>query len=370
MSDQPRLTRAGWLRAVRRIGGPRAPRRQPAAPAPAAAAPTGVVETFTEREVVGWVAAPRKAFPVKVSLCVNGFPVQSTWADNPTDRMARGQVRGFHFEISELWQFTKLSDRLTVRVGGRPLPIAGQGVFRRPASNGVMSLDALKERLAQGYVFSHAGGLQLAKSLDTEWQASVIRMYHDVSRIVSERFGYDAFVVYGSLLGQVREGGFIGHDNDFDAAYVSDKTDGPSSAAEMKEVALALVDAGYDVKLMRTAIHVFDRERPKIRLDLFHVFFDQDDEIVFPFGVAGTATVTRADWTVLVEADMAGHLVRVPGCAEKVVELLYGPNWRVPIAGFHWEWARLRWDPSAFASEADRDEVARASEAARPSAGR
>ena len=48
-----------------------------------------------------------------------------------------------------------------------------------------------------------------------------MRPLHARPRRAARELGYDVWFVYGSLLGAVREGGYIGHDIDFDAAYVS-----------------------------------------------------------------------------------------------------------------------------------------------------
>lgn len=102
-------------------------------------------------------------------------------------------------------------------------------------------------------MFNQHGRLQLSKKLDTAWQAAVLDLYDGVSAVVRGDFGFDAFLAYGSLLGWVREGGFIGHDVDFDAAYLSEHTDPALAAAELRDIALRLIDAGFDVDCRHTA---------------------------------------------------------------------------------------------------------------------
>jgi hypothetical protein len=46
--------------------------------------------------------------------------------------------------------------------------------------------------------------------------------------------------------------------------------------------------------------------------------------------------VRRADWQGVKEVPFAGRQIAVPACAEKMVEAIYGPNWRTPKPGFEW----------------------------------
>jgi SAM-dependent methyltransferase len=205
-------------------------------------------------------------------------------------------------------------------------------------------------------LFSTTGRLQLSKKLDVEWQSKVIDLYQRVSTVLSDQFGYEPFLIYGTLLGAVREGGFIGHDFDFDAAYLSRATEGPAAAAELREVAFALIDAGFDVECKRTALHVHDEQDPDVRIDLFDLYFDASDRLQFPFGVAGRTEILRSAWQGIRETELAGHAVRIPTDAESVVEHIYGRTWRTPVAGFNWNLARTKrameaWTPREYTEE-------------------
>lgn len=319
--------------------------------------PIGMVEEFEQRYIVGWVEASGADFPVKVSLWVNDLEVASTWADEPSRHNTQRTTRGFRIFLRDIWQFCTRSDKVTVRIGGRPLPIAQKGTYKRPGrGGGTRTLEELKTLLANGHVFSQVGNLQLSKRLDTKWQNAVLGLYEEVSSVLREKHDYDPFVIYGTLLGLVREGSFIGHDIDFDAAYISRHRDGPSAAAELRDVAFTLIDAGFDVQCRRTALHVHDPKDHRVRIDLFDLFFNQQGELSFPFGIAGASVITEDSWKGITDAELGGHRVRVPVEAERMAEHIYGSSWRTPIAGFNWDRARTRrakegWTPLAYSEE-------------------
>jgi SAM-dependent methyltransferase len=321
--------------------------------------PAGVVVQFTEDAVAGWVAVPTGAAPVRVALLLNGLEVAATWATDPSPELNNwGEVRRFQFALRGIWDFCKKSSRVTVRVDGKSLPIVGHGMYRTPKRNGSRDIEVLREKLSSGYVFGQTGRLQLSKKLDTKWQATVMDLYHRVSAIVNEALGYDVFLMYGTALGAVREGGVIGHDMDFDAGYVSKLSDGRAAARELQQLAYVLIDRGFDVDTMRTALHIHDAVDRSIRIDLFHLYFDAEGRLSFPFGVAGVGDITRADWRGMKEIEFLGGRALVPANDEQFVEHTYGPSWRSPKPGFNWTRDRTKRAtegimPAPWGAEAD-----------------
>jgi len=376
------------------------------APSPAPSAPAapvridGIVEQFSRRLVVGWLSLPADHPPVKVTLHLGKLQVAATYATpgasmsgagsvlrqvqrggapaaaaqpglptvhkwqlpnipGPADdrRNSGRQVRTFSFRVREIWPYVRRKTRITVRVDGQPLPIYGHGMFLNPPHKGKKTLAELREKLDQGYLFSQYGRLQLSKKLDTEWQAQVMDLYERCRRLLQESFGHDLFFIYGTLLGAVREGGYIGHDVDFDAAYVSRHTNGRDAAKELHDIGLRLIEAGLDVRLVTTALHIHDPEHPDAGIDIFHLYFDDAGELQFPFGVAGTSVVRRQDWRGTQELEFSGGTGLAPANAEQVVEQIYGADWRQPKPGFNWNLDRTRAAKAGNASTELQSEV-------------
>ncbi len=343
----------------------------------------GVVEGFAWDLVTGWISVPPEHPPVRVDLILDDLRVSSTWAapmpdpsvvdaadragsaaaaaaaaaaPDPTIEIAAArslgaiveggptgggrnswlQIRRFTFRIRGVWAYAKTTSRLWVGIDATPLPIVGHRLSRSPARDGQHSPEDLRKRLAEGYVLSRFGEIQLSKRLDHEWQRKVLDLYDRVRRIVRDTRGYDVFAIYGTLLGAVREGGVISHDNDFDTAYVSRHRDGRAAAAELADIAVTLVEHGLTVALMWHTLHVHDVDDPSARVDLFHLLFDTEDHLRFPFGIAGTTLVRRDDWHGFVEARFGGGRVLVPADADALVEHIYGDDWQHPRPTFDW----------------------------------
>lgn len=256
----------------------------------------GCVDKISRRVATGWVVGPANEFPVQVALYLDDVKVRTVWTDQPTTANTVDAAYSFRIPLRGIWDYCSPVTRVNVRLDGVPLPVAGKGIFKRTGTTGQSDLDELQRLLESGYVFNDYGDLQLSKKLDHAWQAQVIDMYRRVGDVVRDKHGHEIFVVYGTLLGQVRERGFIAHDDDFDAAYVSRATSGSAAAAELRDIGLSLVDAGFDVDPRRTALHIHDSDDPRLRIDLFHLFFDEVGRLQMPFGRAGRTDLTVEAW--------------------------------------------------------------------------
>jgi Methyltransferase domain len=303
----------------------------------------GIAEVFERYQIVGWVEAEKGAPPVHVGLYVNEIMAVETWAVDGAQRLGIGDVRTFRLQLDDFWRFVKVSDRISVRVGGRAIPIAGKGMYLRPGNDGPDSTQHLQALLADGYVFGPSGKLQLSKAVDRAWQATVMRLYQRLRATLAETVDYDLFLVYGTLLGVVRESAFIGHDLDFDCAYISSHPVGEAAARELQQIAFVLIDTGFQVHWTRKALHISDAESGGVGIELFHLYFDEAGRLQFPFGVAGRSDFIRSQWRGVREIPFAGSSALIPKGAEAIAEHIYGPSWRNPNPGFDWSRDRAQY---------------------------
>lgn len=384
-------------RALGRSGAER-PAAEPAGAGPSEGASThvlGVVEDISRRAIAGWVSVPADAPPTRISVRLGGFEVTATYAKpgdsmsgifvgadgtviEPRSRQAsapaageiqaehnwrakplpgprgdrrnsRQQIRTFAFRVAGMWPYVQNTTQVRVLADGRPLPIAGHGMFARPRKSGPHTPAELEELFAQGYVLTQMGELMLSKKHDTDYQRSAMALYERVGEILHDEYGYEIFLMYGTLLGAVRDGGYISHDADFDVGYVSRHETGPEAASELADIALTMVRHGLGADLRARLLHIHDRDNDEFKLDLFHTYFE-DERHRFPFGVAGTSTLTRADWSGTKEIDFPGGRARVPANDERFVAHLYGEDWRLPRPGFNWHLDRTDHAPEAALS--------------------
>jgi SAM-dependent methyltransferase len=303
----------------------------------------GEVRLVDDRIISGWVSGDPRRGPDEVAVFLNGIrAVRLPLVADPEDEARRV----FRFKVRPLLRYARRTDRLTVRYAGETLPFAGtRTAVHRPVAHGHLPTRTLRRRLAGGEIFNSDGHLQQPKNADTDWQSGVLALYAQVREALQDAFGYDAFLIYGSLLGAVRDGGFIGHDTDLDAGYVSSRTNGPDAAHELADVALALIGRGLRVECRVVCLHVYDPTADGVHIDLFHTFFYAGGEALqFPWGVAGTSAYRREQWRGAHEIDFAGTRVLVPSEPETMAEAIYGAGWRVPDPGFSWQHDRTARD--------------------------
>ena len=67
------------------------------------------------------------------------------------ERTGPREIRGFRFVLRDVWSFARAEHRLTVRVDGNPLPIAGTGMHMHPEQDGNRALGTLRKKLETGH---------------------------------------------------------------------------------------------------------------------------------------------------------------------------------------------------------------------------
>jgi len=318
---------------------------------------SGKVETFNRRTIQGWIKSDDAKFR-RVILKVNDKPVAASVASRDLAKEDSGTIREFRFPTKDIWKFLSRGDIVTVETDGVNLPIAGKGktyIWSRDRA-GELSADDLTRMIDEGFIFDKRGRLQLSKRRDLDWQSKVIKLYGELNEIFRAEWGYTLFPAYGSMLGAIREQSFIGHDDDFDCGYISDRSDSEDVRQELISIAHRLVDLGFNITLRRTCIHV-RRRGDKLRVDIFHFYFSDAGELQFPFGYAGATPYERGDFTGWSEASLAGRMVFVPANPERFLAHTYGPNWRTPDPGFSWAKDRKGAAKEANFSELERSDL-------------
>ncbi len=156
-----------------------------------------------------------------------------------------------------------------------------------------------------------------------------------------EEAGVRPFLAYGTLLGAVRQGDFIGHDSDADLGYVSESDHPVDASMESFRLQRRLTRMGFEIsRYSGLAFKVIVRESdgsPR-GLDVFGGFLREGTlylmgEVGHPF---------QRDWLEpRTEVTLAGRTFPAPREPERLLEAMYGPGWRVPDPAYKFETPRM-----------------------------
>lgn len=167
------------------------------------------------------------------------------------------------------------------------------------------------------------------------------RLLRSAAKLVDDLrgWGYPVYLVGGTLLGIVRSGELLPHDDDIDFAYLSDQSDPAELARESYEMERHLTDAGYAVarhSLAHLELVFFDAEgQVDHYIDVFTGFF-HEGLYCQPFALRSDAVV-RQDLLPTQDIDVNGVALPAPANPEAWLAYAYGPNWRIPDPTFRFE---------------------------------
>jgi hypothetical protein len=208
----------------------------------------------------------------------------------------------------------------------------------------------------------------------------LIEMTRRVLQVMRDECGIEGWISFGTLLGAARDGRVIGHDSDVDLNYLSEKRTPAEMAVELWGIGRALRRAGLKVQ-MRSASFLTVGFRASDggwgSLDVYTCFYVEDR-------LHETATVRevvpREAILPLQEVVLEGHRLPGPADPDRLLEVSYGPRWRVPDPSFRhlpgpdvvqrfdgWFGSLMKWRRDWTAYNTRVAEEARASRPGRPS---
>ncbi|MGS2719917.1 discoidin domain-containing protein [Paraglaciecola aestuariivivens] len=182
-------------------------------------------------------------------------------------------------------------------------------------------------------------GLTQTFDLKSEQQKALI--YSRLERFLVElnqEFGVDAFVSSGTLLGFVRHGELLGHDDDLDVCYIS-KAKSPEAILQEREAIIGfLTNKHYRVSHSDVA-HLWVHTPDNLVIDLFTGWIDENKCLMNPLPLPGVAV---EDVLPVQTMKSHGHTIRLPADPEALMELNYGKGWKTPDPLWKFDWSHAR----------------------------
>lgn len=159
-----------------------------------------------------------------------------------------------------------------------------------------------------------------------------------VMKLLTDEFGVKAFVSSGTLLGIVRDGKLIPHDDDVDICYISQFDTEPEILEERQRMVEFLQSKGYHLRHSGIA-HYWCTTPEGINLDIFTGFVEGEYCSMNPLERKG---VSKSDVLPLQEKVVNGHIMLLPANPDALLKLNYGESWRVPDPLWSFNWSKSK----------------------------
>lgn len=210
------------------------------------------------------------------------------------------------------------------------------GDYRRARAE-TEAMDAFNKRLLQITAPKVLTGHGLQLPFSHRDQDEILKDLIELIDLL-KTLGYEAFINSGTLLGAVREGGFLGHDDDADLAVLIDGQDDEEVVRSMLLLRDKLNECG---KLLAPAW--FHPKSPflnvlvgsGIEVDLFPLWFRQERAYLMPHTYG---ELSRDDIFPLARQPLCGTDLPAPRHAEKMLAVNYGEGWRFPDPNYVFPW--------------------------------
>jgi hypothetical protein len=169
-----------------------------------------------------------------------------------------------------------------------------------------------------------------------------VKAANELQKIITTLQNEDqkVFINSGTLLGAVREGSFIGHDDDIDLGVILSAENDKNAVKEFLSI-FRLLAARGDLKIKTS----FNSPVLKITLpsdivvDLFPTWVKNGSVFIWPHTYG---ELNEADLFPLKTVELNGVGFPAPAEPEKMLELNYGSGWKKPDADFAFPWREAR----------------------------
>lgn len=195
---------------------------------------------------------------------------------------------------------------------------------------------SLQAQLDDGFMVSAKAGYLFKPPVDQPgWTSDIFDAYTLAQQALADVPGTSGlFVAYGSLLGLVRDGKFIAHDDDFDSGFVVEAETPKKAAAKLHEVMDHLRSAGHKVT---GSGHLgnFNLCFPDLpSVDMFLMYYRPKTGELCSYNLAHKCSLDMM--LPLKPANFSDVDVLIPHDAEAMLAATYGDGWATPDPFFQW----------------------------------
>ncbi len=196
---------------------------------------------------------------------------------------------------------------------------------------------SLQAQLDDGFMVSAKAGYLFKPPVDKPgWTSDIFDAYTLAQQALSDVPGTSGlFVAYGSLLGLVRDGQFIAHDDDFDSGFVVEAETPEEAAAKLHEVMDHLRAAGHTVTGNGRwgNFNLCFPDLPSV--DMFLMYYRPKTGELCSYNLAHKCSLDMM--LPLKAAKFSDVDVLIPQDAEAMLAATYGDGWATPDPYFQWD---------------------------------
>ena len=294
----------------------------------------GYVERISRWFIAGWCVDDEVEGTIEIEVRVDGLSLGTVRADIPRHDIEKSLNRplaGFRFPISpELFRLLPNGGQVEVLAsGGEALPTL-KGRDSSIDNPRGQDIGKLADMLQSGYIINPKYGQIIRPLKERNVEEQIFLALEESNEIFEAQFSKKLFICYGTLLGCIRDNDFIPHDDDVDVCFLAEEQGLDAAVDEFRQIMETLTNIGEKVQFDNSA--QFHWSLQGTTLDVFMAWMEGDN--LYMYNAGGLFPRNRI--YPLVEREFKGRQVLIPNHSEALLELIYGPGWRIPDPSFQW----------------------------------
>lgn len=182
------------------------------------------------------------------------------------------------------------------------------------------------------------------RNLSLEEKRDLILQSKNLINDIKIKLNIDCFLSYGGLLGAVREGALIGHDFDIDFIFLAQ--DNQLSVHKNAENLINyFMEKNFYVDAESNGQFRIKDKSGIFSLEFFAGWFHEKKFYQY-FAIQGSCTID--DVLPLQKIQLEGIDLPIPNNPKKILEHIYGKNWKIPDPNFKYHLTEKNWEPFKF----------------------